>query len=98
MGGGLRFPNIDPASDNFFKTSADRAGGPIEPYLGFKEVYTEIYIKRARPKQATVTFTDANEGHADGGARPENEDEEKKIEDRDEGADEDENKDGAAQA
>ncbi len=40
MGGGLRFPNIDPASDNFFKTSADRAGGPIEPYLGFKEVYT----------------------------------------------------------
>jgi uncharacterized protein YjiS (DUF1127 family) len=39
---------VEPTSDNFFKASNDRAGGPVEPSLGFKEVYTEIYIKRAK--------------------------------------------------
>lgn len=39
---------MEPTSDNFFKASNDRAGGPVEPSLGFKEVYTEIYIKRAK--------------------------------------------------
>ena len=46
---GLRFSHIEPTSDSFFKASADRAGGPVEPSLGFKEIYTEIFIKRAKP-------------------------------------------------
>ena len=46
--GGVRFSHVEPTSDNFFKASNDRAGGPVEPSLGFKEVYTEIYIKRAK--------------------------------------------------
>jgi hypothetical protein len=45
---GVRFSHVEPTSDNFFKASNDRAGGPVEPSLGFKEVYTEIYIKRAK--------------------------------------------------
>lgn len=50
----VRFSHIEPTSDSFFKASNDRAGGPCEPVLGFKEVYTEIYIKRAkRPEPPT---------------------------------------------
>ena len=44
----VRFSHVEPTSDSFFKASNDRAGGPCEPVLGFKEVYTEIYIKRAK--------------------------------------------------
>lgn len=44
----VRFSHVEPTSESFFKASNDRAGGPIEPHLGFKEVYTEIYIKRAK--------------------------------------------------
>lgn len=43
----MRFSHIDPTSDEFFKTS-DKVGGPIDPMQGFKDVYTEIYIKRAK--------------------------------------------------
>ena len=50
-GPGLRFSHIEPTSDNFFKASSDRTGGPIEPSKGFKEVYTEIFIKRAKQPQ-----------------------------------------------
>mmetsp|Transcript_34941 Transcript_34941/g.33984 ORF Transcript_34941/g.33984 Transcript_34941/m.33984 type:complete len:92 (+) Transcript_34941:534-809(+) len=46
---GYRFSHIDPTTDDFFKTS-DKIGGPLDPSIGFKEVYTEIYIKRAKPK------------------------------------------------
>lgn len=45
----LRFSHTEPTSDNFFKTSIEKTGGPVEPVQGFKEVYTEIYIKRAKP-------------------------------------------------
>ena len=48
---GTRFSHIEPTSDDFFKTS-DKAGGPLDPTTGFREVYTEIYIKRAKlPKE-----------------------------------------------
>jgi hypothetical protein len=46
---GVRFSHIEPTSEEFFKTM-DKMGGPLDPTLGFKEVYTEIYIKRAKPK------------------------------------------------
>ena len=45
---GIRFSHIDPTSDEFFKVS-DKNGGPLDPTTGFREVYTEIYIKRAKP-------------------------------------------------
>jgi hypothetical protein len=45
---GVRFSHIEPITDDFFKTK-DKAGGPLDPTTGFKEVYTEIYIKRAKP-------------------------------------------------
>jgi hypothetical protein len=48
---GLRFSHIEPTSDSFFKASTDRTGGPVPPSQGFKEVYTEIYIKRAKQPQ-----------------------------------------------
>ena len=44
---GIRFSHVEPTSDEFFKT-ADKQGGPIDPSTGFREVYTEIYIKRGR--------------------------------------------------
>jgi hypothetical protein len=48
---GVRFSHIEPTNDEFFKT-ADKVGGPLDPTTGFKEVYTEIYIKRAKaPKE-----------------------------------------------
>jgi len=43
----VRFSHVEPTSDEFFKTS-DKSGGPIDPISGFREVYTEIYIRRAR--------------------------------------------------
>lgn len=45
---GVRFSHVEPTSEEFFKTQ-DKAGGPIEPTVGFREIYTEIYIKRAKP-------------------------------------------------
>ena len=45
---GVRFSHVEPTSDEFFKTN-EKVGGPIDPTTGFKEVYTEIYIKRAKP-------------------------------------------------
>ena len=45
-----RLSNIDSTSDDFFKT-IDKVGGPLEPTLGFRDVYTEIYIKRADERQ-----------------------------------------------
>lgn len=47
---GVRFSHIEPTSEEFFKT-LDKIGGPIDPTAGFKEVYTEIYIKRAKPRE-----------------------------------------------
>ena len=44
----MRFSHVEATSNEFFKT-ADKAGGPLDPTVGFKEVYTEIYIKRAKP-------------------------------------------------
>ena len=75
---GLRFSHIEPTSDIFFKASSDRTGGPVEPIQGFKEVYTEIYIKRA--KQTHHLIIASNEKS--------NDEEEKKI--MDEGDEEDE--------
>ena len=36
---------MEPTSRNFFRT-IDKIGGPIEPSVGFNEVYTEIFIKK----------------------------------------------------
>lgn len=47
---GVRFSHIEPTSDEFFKT-ADKAGGPLDPTFGFKEVYTEIYIRKSKLKE-----------------------------------------------
>lgn len=47
---GLRLSHIEPTSYEFFKT-VDKIGGPLDPTTCFKEVYTEIYIKRAKPKE-----------------------------------------------
>lgn len=44
----VRFSHVEPTSDSFFKATNERAGGPCEPVLGFKEIYTEIFIKRAK--------------------------------------------------
>ncbi len=57
---GVRFSHADPTSDEFFKTS-DKSGGPIDPTSGFKEVYTEIYIKRAKQEKRTEE-SQMNEG------------------------------------
>ncbi len=59
----MRFSHVEPTSEEFFKT-ADKIGGPVEPTLGFKEVYTEIYIKRAKQpekKNEELTANDGNE-------------------------------------
>jgi len=40
--------HVEPTSSNFFRT-IDKVGGPIEPTIGFNEVYTEIFIKK-KPK------------------------------------------------
>ena len=37
--------HVEPTSSNFFRT-IDKVGGPIEPTLGFNEIYTEIFIKK----------------------------------------------------
>ena len=39
---------MEPTSSNFFRT-IDKVGGPIEPTVGFNEIYTEIFIKK-KPK------------------------------------------------
>ena len=65
--GGLRFSHIEPTNDNFFKASSERTGGPVEPSLGFKEVYTEIYIKRAKQPQPLPPITDEQPGLGDQG-------------------------------
>jgi hypothetical protein len=44
----VRFSHIEPTSEEFFR-AADKQGGPTDPVAGFKDVYTEIYIKRAKP-------------------------------------------------
>jgi hypothetical protein len=54
----LRFSHIEPTSDNFFKASLERAGGPLEPHIGFKDVYTEIYIKRAKQPLPPIPESD----------------------------------------
>ena len=57
---GVRFSHIEPTCDEFFKTS-DKVGGPLDPTTGFKEVYTEIYIKRAKPKEESENEGEENE-------------------------------------
>ena len=47
---GVRFSHSDPTNDEFFKT-ADKSGGPLDPTTGFKEVYMEIYIKKAKTRE-----------------------------------------------
>ena len=58
---GVRFSHVEPTSENFFKASSDRAGGTVEPSLGFKEVYTEIYIKRAKRELPPVNLPEDGE-------------------------------------
>lgn len=45
---GVRFSHIEPTTEEFFKAK-EKGGGPIDPMTGFKEVYTEIFIKKAKP-------------------------------------------------
>lgn len=47
-------------NDEFFK-SMDKKGGPIDPVVGFKEVYMEIFIKRAK-KNKEENEEDMGEG------------------------------------
>lgn len=47
---GVRFSHVEPTSDQYFKT-LDKVGGPVDPTVGFKEVYMEIYIKRAKQEK-----------------------------------------------
>ena len=37
--------HVEPTSSNFFRT-IDKVGGPIEPTAGFKDIYTEVFIKK----------------------------------------------------
>lgn len=37
--------HVEPTSSFFFRT-IDKVGGPIEPTIGFSEIYTEIFIKK----------------------------------------------------
>ena len=37
--------HVEPTSSNFFRT-IDKVGGPIEPTSGFKDIYTEVFIKK----------------------------------------------------
>ncbi len=73
----VRFSHVEPTSESFFKASNDRAGGPIEPHLGFKEVYTEIYIKRAKRELPPLPEGDDKPEDADGGDKEDDEEEEK---------------------
>jgi hypothetical protein len=68
---GLRFSHIEPSSEAFFKASSERAGGPVPPSLGFKEVYTEIYIKRAAKPLPNPAADDGDERIEDGDGGPE---------------------------
>lgn len=58
--GGVRFSQIEPTSEEFFKAN-DKAGGPVDPTIGFKEVYTEIYIKRAKQLSKDENLEDQSE-------------------------------------
>lgn len=60
----MRFSHIEPTSDEFFKAS-DKNGGPIDPTIGFREIYTEIYIKRAKPLVQEKTHEEGSQGGAD---------------------------------
>ena len=84
---GLRFSHVDPSSDNFFKSNVERAGGPVEPTFGFREVYTEIYIKR--PKQPVQPLSQANN---EDGEENDAEQDDKKANEALEGADDEEAK------
>jgi hypothetical protein len=53
---------VDATSEGFFSAITERSGGPIEPQTGFKEVYTEIYIKRAKPKEPEPAGEEGNLG------------------------------------
>lgn len=73
---GVRFSHVDPTSDEFFKTN-DKIGGPIEPTIGFKEVYTEIYIKRAKQPEKKMDDLTANVG--EGNDQTENKNDENTV-------------------
>lgn len=37
---------VDSTSEDYFRTT-ERGGGPLDPVVGFKEIYAEIYIRPA---------------------------------------------------
>lgn len=82
---GVRFSHVEPTSDNFFKASNDRAGGPVEPTLGFKEVYTEIYIKRAKRDLPPPPLPEDMEGEEGEEKKGEDEDRDMEDEEKDQG-------------
>lgn len=90
---GLRYSHIDATTEGFFKAN-ERNGGPTEPVYGFKEVYTEIFIKRAKPQEQPLAVvnedTEKQAGDGEGGV-----DEEKKNADADnQNSDDEEIKEG----
>lgn len=66
---------MEPISNNFFKT-IDKVGGPIEPTVGFNEIYTEIFIKK-KTRAPAATTRDENEDAS--GDECDNEDESQKM-------------------
>ena len=57
---------VEPTSRNFFRT-IDKVGGPIEPTVGFDEIYTEIFIKKktkVTPPKEEVTDNKESEDEA----------------------------------
>ena len=57
---------MEPTSRNFFRT-IDKVGGPIEPTVGFDEIYTEIFIKKKTkitPAKEEVTDNKESEDEA----------------------------------
>lgn len=89
--------HVEPISNNFFRT-IDKVGGPIEPIVGFNDIYTEIFIKK---KTKAPVEKDENEDGSGEDDNEDNEDESQKIDDGKEpgeiteAKEEDDDKDGS---
>ena len=62
---------VEPTSVQFFRT-IDKVGGPIEPTVGFDEIYTEIFIKK-KAKVVTPAKEETNQPQSGAEDGPDNE-------------------------
>ena len=60
--------HVEPTSHFFFRT-IDKVGGPLEPTVGFGEIYTEIFIK----KKTKANGGEGNEEDKDDSAKEDQE-------------------------